>query len=184
MHHNSFEVFRRFALPYFQPGMKVLEVGPDPHWSCKSLLQATGTLYHFADMINHASDQRGFVAMKSEYVLDSPDALFDIVFSANVIEHVRKPWLWMAELARITRVDGLVVCVNPVSWPYHAAPVDCWRLLPEAYKALFEEVGLEHSFSWHGNLVPIDPHWAAEHGPQLVTDTIAIGRKHSVNTEV
>jgi len=28
-----------------------------------------------------------------------------------------------------------------VSWPYHEAPVDCWRAYPEGIKALFEDSG-------------------------------------------
>src|SRR5207237_1111108 len=154
MHHNSFEVFRRFGLPFFQPGMAVLEIGPDPHWFCKTLVERSGVRYRFADLGNPGGGQPQFVAMTGEYALDCPDDVFDIVFAANVIEHVRKPWIWLHELRRITRASGLVICVNPVSWPYHAAPVDCWRLLPEAYRALFEETDLEHVFSWHGNLVP------------------------------
>jgi hypothetical protein len=46
-----------------------------------------------------------------------------------------------------------------------------------AYKALFEDAGLEHVSSWHGNLAPIDPCGLVERGPQVVTDTIAVARK-------
>ena len=196
MHSNSLAAFYKYGLPYFKADMKVLEVGPDPHWSCKQFVEQAGCRYQYspgwppsaprsggavrsqAEPGNEgALADPGRVSMRNEYAFDSPEGAFDIVFSANVIEHVRKPWQWLPELARITRAGGLLICVNPVSWPYHEAPVDCWRLFPEAYRALFEEAGLEHVFSWHGNLVPIDRHWLADHGPHVVTDTIAIGRK-------
>src|SRR5262245_23082628 len=179
MHSNSLHAFGRFGLPYFQAGMKVLEVGPDPQWICRNLVARQGVIYHFADITNSHANEPGFTPTRGEYTIDCPEGTFDIVFSANVIEHVPKVWKWIAELARVVRAGGLVICVNPVSWPFHEAPRDCWRLFPEAYKALFDETGLDHVFSWHGNLVPIDAFWAAEHGPQTVTDTIAIGRKPS-----
>ena len=165
MHSNSFEVFRRFGLPFFEAGQKALEVGPDPHWSLRSLLERVGVHYHYADLANGGRTDPTCVAMEDEYHFDCPDGAFDVVLSANVIEHVRKPWTWVPELARITRAGGFVVCVNPVSWPYHEGPVDCWRLFPEAYKALFEEAGLESVFGWHGNLVPIDRHWLPARPP-------------------
>jgi hypothetical protein len=40
-------------------------------------------------------------------------------------------------------VGGLVITINPVSWPFHTAPFDCWRIYPEGMKALYEDSGLE-----------------------------------------
>jgi SAM-dependent methyltransferase len=127
MHGNSLEVFRRIGLPFFQPGMDVLEVGPDsPGW-CRTLVMQAGVRYHHADCTNIGRGQGGFVAMHDAYRVDCPENSFEVVFSANVVEHVPRVWRWLAELTRITRPGGLVLCVNPVSWPYHEAPVDCWR---------------------------------------------------------
>jgi SAM-dependent methyltransferase len=182
MHSNSLHVFRRFGLPHFQPGMKVLELGPDPQHLCRSLVLPLGVSYHFADVTNARSGEPGFQAMQGEYAVACAEGVYDLVFSANVIEHVPKVWRWLTELARIIRPGGLVICVNPVSWPYHEAPRDCWRLFPDAYRALFDEAGLEPVFTWHGNLVPIDPFWRTEHGPHTVTDTIAVGRKPAAPT--
>lgn len=72
-----------------------------------------------------------------------PDETYDIVLSGQVIEHVRKPWIWLREVTRVCKVGGLVIPVNPVSWPYHEAPIDCWRIYPEGMKALYEEAALE-----------------------------------------
>jgi hypothetical protein len=36
-----------------------------------------------------------------------------------------------------------VITINPVSWHYHEAPVDCWRIYPEGMKALADDAGLE-----------------------------------------
>jgi len=36
----------------------------------------------------------------------------------------------------------IYITINPVSWPYHEAPVDCWRIFPLGMEALAEEAGL------------------------------------------
>jgi hypothetical protein len=72
--------------------------------------------------------------------------------SGQVIEHVRKPWRWIPELARVTRRGGLVITINPVSWGYHEAPIDCWRMFPEAMRALYEAAGLIVELSEWGSL--------------------------------
>jgi SAM-dependent methyltransferase len=177
MHGNSLAVLKRFGLSYFRAGMAVLEVGPDPQKLTRALVEPLQVRYHYADRTNVALEDPGAVPMTGPYRFDCPDGLFDLVYSANVAEHVPRLWSWVRELARVTKPGGHLLFVSPVSWPYHEAPVDCWRILPEGYQALFEEAGLEHAFSWHGNLVPIDPHWLTDHGPQLVTDTIAVARK-------
>ena len=66
-----------------------------------------------------------------------------------MIEHVRQIWVWIGELARVCKVGGVVVTINPVSWPYHEAPgvPDCWRAFPEGMKALYEHASLEVKFS-------------------------------------
>ena len=60
-----------------------------------------------------------------------------------MIEHVRKIWLWISELTRVCKVGGLVSTINPVSWPYHEHPIDCWRAYPEGMRALYEDASLE-----------------------------------------
>jgi len=177
MHNNSLEAFRRYGLPNLRPGSAVLEIGPDPDWLLRRLLEERGCRYHFADVSNAHPGLKGFVGMLGPYALDVDGDSFDAVVSANVIEHVHKPWLWLVELTRVVRPGGLVICVNPFSWPYHDGPLDCWRLLPDAYKALFEYACLEHVYSWHGHLVPVEEHWLPLHGPHEVTDTLAVGRR-------
>jgi hypothetical protein len=59
------------------------------------------------------------------------------------MEHVRKPWVWIKELARICKPGGHVITINPVSWPYHEYPIDCWRAYPEGMIGLYEDAGLK-----------------------------------------
>ncbi|HXE51528.1 MAG TPA: methyltransferase domain-containing protein, partial [Tepidisphaeraceae bacterium] len=97
------------------------------------------------------SDQVTYVAT-NDYSFPIEDDRFDIVVSANVIEHVRKIWLWMRELARVTRPGGYVVTVNPVNWAFHENPVDCWRIWPDGMRALHDEAGLTTALALYDHL--------------------------------
>ena len=63
--------------------------------------------------------------MEDDIQLPFPAATFDLVVSGQVLEHVRRVWIWFEEVARVTKPGGYVVTICPVSWPYHEAPVDC-----------------------------------------------------------
>ncbi|HVC41414.1 MAG TPA: methyltransferase domain-containing protein [Candidatus Saccharimonadales bacterium] len=153
MHLNSVLLFRQHLLPLFTPGAHVLELGPDGDPSTYQREVTAPVVWSTADLASEV-DARGerlwgsgsgtglTYRMTSEYEIEAPDATFDIVVSGQVIEHVRKPWLWLRELARVCRPGGLVLTVNPVSWPYHEAPIDCWRIYPEGMRALCEDAGL------------------------------------------
>lgn len=145
MHTNSRLLFETYALPLFQRGMTVLEIGPDSFPSTYQRLTGGLSLeWHTLDMYDNPHLT---YPNSSEYSFAIPNESYDVVVSGQVIEHVRKPWKWMPELARITRAGGLVITINPVSWGYHEAPVDCWRIYPDGMKALCEDSSLEVVFS-------------------------------------
>lgn len=142
MHTNSKLLFKKYAKPHFKPGLRVLEIGPDKFPSTyktfvgdDSLMWDTLDIYENQNLTYSASD---------EYNYPIPDNSYDIVLSGQVLEHVRKIWVLIKELARVCKVGGLVITINPVSYPYHASEVipDCYRIFPEGMKALYEEAGL------------------------------------------
>jgi SAM-dependent methyltransferase len=92
--------------------------------------------------------------MSDQYSLPFPSGTFDVVVSGQVLEHVSKVWIWFAELGRVCKPNGYVVTVNPVSWPYHEAPLDCWRVFPDGMRALCDEAGLVVTFSICESLEP------------------------------
>jgi len=163
MHPNSVLLFRRYALPLFTAGTRVLEVGPDGNPSTYRQQVTSPILWSTTDLASQvdaggerlwgsgAGDDLTF-PMRTEYEIPAPDGGFDIVVSGQVIEHVRKPWIWMRELARVCAPGGVVVTVSPVSWPYHEAPVDCWRIYPEGMRALCEEAGLHVELAHYDSL--------------------------------
>lgn len=144
MHSNSRLLFDKFAKDHFRSGIRVLEIGPDDFPSTyRSTVEAAGNAVAAWDTLDlYANPRLTFVA-ESEYRFPIADETYDIVLSGQVLEHVRKPWVWIRELARVCRSGGTVITINPVSWPYHQAPIDCWRVYPEGMKALYEEAALE-----------------------------------------
>jgi SAM-dependent methyltransferase len=142
MHLNSELLFRAYAKSLFRDNLRVLEVGPAGIPSTYQKIVNNPTItWHTLDLEQTFGGITYVSSKEYDYPVESES--YDLIISGQVIEHVRKIWQWMAELKRIVKPDGLVIIVNPVSWPYHAFPVDCWRIFPEGMKALSEEVGLE-----------------------------------------
>lgn len=141
MHTNSKLIFKKYAAEHFPSEGKVLEIGPDKFPSTYQTIIANDSLvWETLDL--YQNPKLTYIA-ESEYAFPIPDNTYDIVFSAQVIEHVRKPWRWMHELARACKVGGTIITINPVSWPYHEAPIDCWRAFPEGMRALYEDASVE-----------------------------------------
>lgn len=125
----------------------MLEIGPSANPS--EFRRAVGLEAIQWDTIDFAdSTFIGSAVNKLTYRLSEPynfpiaDNFYDIVLSGQVIEHVEKIWDWMKEIKRITKKGGLIITINPTSWPYHEAPVDCWRIYPEGVAALASELDL------------------------------------------
>jgi hypothetical protein len=141
MHLNSRLLFEKYAREHFRSGLQVLEIGPDGSPSTYQSLVEDGSI----DWDTLSVDERPELTYSatSEYDFPIVDDTYDIVLSGQVIEHVRRIWAWMPEVARVCKVGGLVITINPVSWPFHTAPFDCWRIYPEGMKALYEDAGLD-----------------------------------------
>jgi len=164
------DVFERYAAPHFTTKSRVLEISPSFEY------RPTGStaLWHTTGL---NGDPR-LTMQCSEYCIPVPAETYDIVYSANVIEHVREPWTWLRELTRVCVRGGLVITICPANWPYHEDPIDCWRIYPEGMSALMLAVGLEvvTCLALYG-----EPHGESEHtwfpNGGIVIDTIGVGRK-------
>ena len=144
MHANSQLLFEKYALPHFSAGLRVLEVGPDGFPSAyRQKVEARSGRAGAWDTLDLFVDSRLTFVATSEYSFPIESETYDVVLSGQVIEHVRKPWVWIREIARVCKRGGTVITVNPVSWPYHEAPIDCWRVYPEGMRALYEEASIE-----------------------------------------
>lgn len=141
MHQNSKLLFGKYARRYFCPDMQILEIGPDAFPSSYQTIVGDNSLvWDTLDICEYPN--LTYVASK-DYSFPIADNSYDIVLSGQVLEHVKRIWIWIKEVARVCKEGGLVITINPASWPYHEAPVDCWRVFPEGMKALYEEAGLK-----------------------------------------
>ena len=156
MHPNSKLLFQKYALEHIKPGSKVLEIGPDRFPSSYRQLVSDSTLQW--DTLDLYQDERLTYSSKSEYHFPVADNTYDVVLSGQVLEHVAKIWRWMAELSRVCKVGGTVITINPVSWPFHEAPLDCWRVYPDGMRALYEDSSLDVVLSEWESLEP-HPWW-------------------------
>ncbi len=190
MHLNSQLIFAKHALSCFRDGMRVLEIGPDGFPSTYRKIVNNSTLQW--DTLDIFEDQRLTYRAKGDYDFGIPSNTYDIVFSGQVIEHVRKTWLWMPEVARVCKPGGIVITINPVSWGYHEAPIDCWRIYPEGMKSLYDEAGLQVDLSVAESLEPFKNRFmqylkvfrkvitggrVAASGLPPIIDTITVGHK-------
>jgi SAM-dependent methyltransferase len=151
MHKNSQLLFRRYALGYLSPSARVLEIGPDTRPSTyQRLAEGRYAAWDTLDIASRTDIPLSYTAT-GEYDFPIHDGAYDVVLSGQVIEHVRKIWVWMREVARVCRPGGYVITINPVSWHYHEAPIDCWRIYPEGMRALSEDAGLEVVVSHWGS---------------------------------
>lgn len=149
---NDRLLFERFALSHIRDGVRVLEIGPDRHPSTlQEVVGARAALWDTLDFVSRTDVPLTFRTTE-EYRYPVVDEAYDVVLAANVIEHVPRIWTWMRELRRIVRPGGLIITLNPVSWNYHPAPRDCWRIYPDGMRALCDEVGLEVVLSEWGSV--------------------------------
>jgi len=76
------------------------------------------------------------------YVIQERGEDYDVVISGQCLEHVQWPWVLMGEMARVLRPGGLLIATTPWHWGIHRYPLDCWRVLPDGWQALFAWAGL------------------------------------------
>lgn len=142
MHNNSMKLYLSHGKLFVHD--RVLEIGPDA--SPSSLQQRSEyTAWDTADTSTEGFQGRPTLTYPGcdEYKIPVEDGTYDTVVSANVLEHVRMPWLWLSELARIVQPGGHIVTVVPSIYVFHQHPLDCWRVWPDGMRALHEHAGLQ-----------------------------------------
>ena len=171
IHLNSRLLFETRALGHFQPNMRVLEVGTEARpSSCERIVQdAVGVAsWETADVGGTADHQ-----MPNDYVIPLEDGSYDAVVAGSGIEHVREPWLWFRELARVVRHGGLLVLLAPASAPFHPGLNDYWRVSPDALLNLADEADLDVIDC---RLESLEPPLTRRSFPGEDRDTLTLGR--------
>ncbi|MCZ6597177.1 MAG: class I SAM-dependent methyltransferase [Planctomycetota bacterium] len=71
------------------------------------------------------------------------DASLDTVLCTEVLEHVREPDRFVAEMARVLKPGGRLLLTVPFIQPLHELPSDYYRYTSASVAALIERNGLE-----------------------------------------
>jgi ubiquinone/menaquinone biosynthesis C-methylase UbiE len=79
----------------------------------------------------------------SAYEIPLPDQSADTVLLNEVLEHLERPAVALAEAHRLLRPGGHVIVDTPFSWPVHEPPRDFYRYSPYGLRFLLEEAGFE-----------------------------------------
>lgn len=74
------------------------------------------------------------------HFLPFADNSLDAVVSSSVFEHLRKPWIAAAEVARVLKPGGLMWCDVPFAYPIHGSPFDFFRYTPYGLASIFQEL--------------------------------------------
>lgn len=64
-----------------------------------------------------------------------------VVYSNNVFEHLRKPWIAADNAYRILKPGGVCITVVPFSQRYHDSPGDYFRYTHTGLESLFDSAG-------------------------------------------
>lgn len=67
------------------------------------------------------------------------DASFDCIFSVAVLEHVRDPFQCAAEIARVLKPGGELLCTVPFLQPLHGYPHHYFNATKQGIRRLFED---------------------------------------------
>lgn len=138
---DAVELLRPHVGPNGLSGQVVVDVGAGPGFYADAF-RAAGAQYVPVDaspveLHLHGADAAGtgsVVGLAEHLPLRSRSV--DVVFSSNALEHVARPWLMWAEMARATRPGGLVV-MSFTNWlsPWGGHETSPWHYLGGDYAA-------------------------------------------------
>ncbi len=137
------DVVREYVLEYYNSHTNIdfLEIGAHPKVAHTSkLVKEIDVKYTNMD-IEPATNIPESIVGNICSCPEIPDESYDIVYSHNVFEHIKTPWIAAEECVRITKGGGLNIHIAPFSYEYHAYPVDCFRYTHTGFKSMFEISG-------------------------------------------
>ena len=151
---TAFSSFRKYVVPFVSSGAHVLEIAPD---SDPFNLPATGI--RSSDMVNgrsrasqvthtaivcggrvarRHSPTRCSLSMRFPRQMERLTSCFRETSSSTCEDRGSG----CKSSRKFVRPGGVVATITPVSWPYHEAPIDCYRIFPEGMRTLCEDAGL------------------------------------------
>ncbi len=138
MHRDSYRIMRYFVETYLDSRQQydILDVGSyDVNGSYKPLFN--NPLWKYTGLDIEAGPNVDVVS-KGNYDFGL-DKQYDVIVSGNCLEHVENPQQWIWEVEKYVKPGGIVCIITPFTIPEHRFPLDCWRILPDAYRYMMEK---------------------------------------------
>lgn len=138
MHTEALTAMSNLLARYAGPEpANVLDVGSlDYNGTYRPLVESRGWRYTGLDIEPGPNVD---IVSRDPYRYPIPDDRYDIVMSGSTMEHVQAIWAWLPELVRVLRPGGMLAIVTHYAFPEHRYPVDCWRIMPDGMRFLFDQ---------------------------------------------
>jgi len=183
MHTTSHEAVKRYVEKMYAGSSRLLRVLDIGSYDCNGTYKDifNGSLIPDFNWIYTGMDTRPGpnvdIVCRDLYSWPELDCVYpDLIISGQCLEHVPMPWVWIKEIARICTPGGHILLVAPWRAPYHKAPVDCWRILPDGAIALLEwadlipvEITMERNAETLDDITQTGKSWG--------DDTLIVARK-------
>lgn len=146
MHDNSLKLCREFVeryLPRDKP-LRIADVGSyDVNGTYRPLFGAA--LWSYVGFDVRQGPNVDVLLADPEHWNTPQEHLgaFDVVISGQTMEHVRRPWRWIRDVASLAKPGGLIWIAAPNTDVFHEHPIDCWRVWPEGMRAILEDGRLD-----------------------------------------
>ncbi|WP_158608470.1 class I SAM-dependent methyltransferase [Stagnimonas aquatica] len=142
------------------PGKRVVELGCGNR-PYEAAVLATGAAYEGADLKGNAHNDR---VIGDDGRVEVEDGYYDLVVSAQVLEHVPDPKAYLAESLRLLKPDGCLILSTHGTWPYHPEPNDYWRWTATGLRKTLEDSGfVVEGFEGLVGLIPAGLHLIQDH---------------------
>ncbi len=140
MHAEAWEAMVNLLERFTQREAKVLDVGSyDVNGTLRPMIaRHPGWRYTGLDVVAGPNVD---VVSPDPYAFPFEDGAFDLVVSTSTMEHVEAIWRWIPELVRVLRPGGMLAIVTHWCFKEHRYPVDCWRIMPDGMRYLFDQTG-------------------------------------------
>jgi SAM-dependent methyltransferase len=118
----------------------------DPEFYAENLARFRHKFEYWGlDLLSEADDESVVIGdvCSPELLEQQPNFVehFDAIYSNNVFEHLRRPWVAAANLMRMLRPGGVCITIAPFSLRYHESPEDHFRYTHVGLSSLFEATG-------------------------------------------
>lgn len=106
----------------------------------QGVVEACGLNYVAADMPGNAHAD---IELSDSGRVPAGEMDYDLVLSAQVLEHVPSPAAYLAEAWRVLKPGGTLILSTHGVWVYHPSPLDLWRWTADGLRATVEQQRFE-----------------------------------------